>query len=116
MRCGASPARSTGCSPTCAASRCRPCCARPTGTRSGGSSSTRSLARQLRAALIDQDARRVARLLKRFRAGAGDRTGSRKLAAKAIRAYERRYKALSNAYADVQREQSRLDREFRENP
>ena len=79
-------------------------------------SSTRSLARRLRAALIDQDARRVARLLKRFRAGAGDRTGSRKLAAKAIRAYERRYKALSNAYADVQREQSRLDREFRENP
>ena len=78
--------------------------------------STRSLARQLRDALIDQDARRVARLLERFRAGGGDRTGSRKLAAKAIRGYERRYKALSDAYADLQREQSRLDREFRENP
>ena len=75
---------------------------------------TRALAARLRAALVAQDAQRVARLLKRFRASAGDRRARRRLATRAIRGYERRYKALSDAYADVQREQSRLDRELRE--
>jgi exonuclease VII small subunit len=71
---------------------------------------TRSLAERLRRALIDQDAEEVARLLKRFRANAAERGGRRKLAAKGVRRYNRRYEALTEAYQDVQREQARLDK------
>jgi hypothetical protein len=75
---------------------------------------TRSLAGRLRAALLDHDAQRVARLLERFRANREDRRTRRKLAGRAIRQYERRYRALIDAYADVHREQARLDRALRE--
>lgn len=73
---------------------------------------TRSLAAQLRDALLDQDAERVALLLERFRAEKADRRARRLLARRAIRRYEHRYRALGDAYADVQREQGRLYREF----
>jgi hypothetical protein len=71
--------------------------------------STRSLARRLRRAVLDQDAERVARLLKRFRAHEGERGGRRRLAAKGVRRYNRRYEALTEAYQEVAREQARLD-------
>ena len=102
------------CWPACARSRCRPCCARPTRTRSAGSTTTRSLAERLRRAL-------VARTRRRWRgcSSASARTqragGRRKPARDAgVRGYKRRYRALSEAYADVQREQSRLDLELRD--
>ncbi len=75
--------------------------------------STRSLAEQLRRALLDQDAREVARLLKRFRANAAERGDRRRLAVRGIRRYNRRYEALIDAYQDVQREQARLDQDLR---
>jgi hypothetical protein len=72
--------------------------------------STRSLAVQLHDALVAQDAQGVARLLDRFRSAASDRRPRTKLAARALAAYNRRLQALNGAYADVQREQVRLDR------
>jgi hypothetical protein len=74
---------------------------------------TRSLAVRLRHALIDQDAQRVARLVKAFRANAAARAPRRTLQSRAIRRYEARYKALNDAYAAVLREQSRLDQSLR---
>jgi hypothetical protein len=71
---------------------------------------TRGLAERLRRALLDEDAPEVARLIKRFRANAAARGSRRKLAARAVRRYDERYKRLTEAYADVQREQARLDR------
>jgi exonuclease VII small subunit len=71
--------------------------------------STRALAERLRRALVDQDAEEVARLLKRFRAGAAEPGGRRRLAAKGVRRYNRRYRALTEAYQDLQREQAKLD-------
>lgn len=71
---------------------------------------TRSLAGRLRRALLDEDAAEVARLIERFRSNARDRGGRRKLAAAAVRRYDERYQQLTEAYADVQREQARLDR------
>lgn len=72
--------------------------------------SARDLARQLRQALGDQDSRRVARLLLRFRGL--NRPGSRgeTLAARAIRAYGRRYRELTAVAQDAQRERTRLER------
>jgi hypothetical protein len=75
--------------------------------------STRSLAVRLRRALQDQDAERVARLLKRFRSGASERRPRRKLARRALTQYERRYSQLNDAYADVYRELARLDKSLR---
>lgn len=72
--------------------------------------SARDLARQLRQALADQDGRRVARLLLRFRTV--DRAGRRgeALTARATRAYGRRYRALTTVVQDAQRERTRLER------
>jgi hypothetical protein len=71
--------------------------------------STRSLAERLRGALLDQDAEEVARLLDAFRERGADRGRRRRLAAKGIRRYNRRYEALTEAYQDIAREQGRLD-------
>jgi hypothetical protein len=73
---------------------------------------TRSLARDLRAALLDQDAEEVARLLKRFRANSAG-GARRKLADAALRHYTRRIRELDDAYAAVSREQQRLDEALR---
>lgn len=72
----------------------------------------RDLARQLRQALGDQDGRRVARLLLRFRKlnQAGRRGDA--LAARAIRAYGRRYRELTAVAQAAQRERTRLERSF----
>jgi HPt (histidine-containing phosphotransfer) domain-containing protein len=71
---------------------------------------TRSLALQLRSALLAQDAQDVARLLLRFRRNAASTGASRGQSARAIDAYDRRFHRLTRAYADVRREQVRLDR------
>jgi hypothetical protein len=76
-------------------------------------STTRSLALRLRAALLDQDAEEVARLLKRFRANSAGRGERRKLAGAAHRHYTRRIRELDEAYAAVSREQQRLDEALR---
>jgi hypothetical protein len=70
---------------------------------------TRSLALRLRSALLAQDAQDVAHLLLRFRSSAASTT-SRAESARAIDAYNRRFHTLTRAYADVRREQVRLDR------
>jgi hypothetical protein len=70
---------------------------------------TSSLARRLRTAVLARDSQEVARLLLRFRrsaAPAASGTGS----ARAIDHYNRRFRRLTRAYADVRREQARLDR------
>jgi hypothetical protein len=74
---------------------------------------TRSLADRLRAALEAQDAEEVARLLKRFRSSAGERRPRRRLSRRAIKQYNRRYSLLNDAYADVYRELSHLDKTLR---
>jgi hypothetical protein len=75
--------------------------------------STRALAGELRRALQDEDAEKIARLLRRFRATASDGGARRLLADRARARYVRRLKRLNDAYADVQREQLRLDRALR---
>ena len=74
---------------------------------------TRRLAGRLRRALHAQDAERVARLLKRFRRTTTGRGPSRLLADQALAQYTRRLQQLNDAYADVQREQLKLDRRLR---
>lgn len=74
---------------------------------------TRRLAGRLRRALIAQDAERVAVLLKRFRRTASDRRSPRLPADQALARYTRRLEQLNEAYADVQREQTKLDRGLR---
>jgi hypothetical protein len=71
---------------------------------------TRSLALRLRSALLAQDSQDVARLLLRFRENAAATGASRAGSARAIDAYDRRFHTLTRAYADVRREQVRLDR------
>lgn len=73
-------------------------------------SRTRRLSAKLRRALLDQDARALATALKRFRKGAPAPSG--RLARQAIKQYDRRYKQLNDAYADVTREQKRLQELF----
>lgn len=74
---------------------------------------TRSLAERLRAALLAHDAPGVARLLLRFRHTATATGPSSRAVARAIDAYNRRFHLLTRAYADVRREQARLDRSLR---
>ena len=71
---------------------------------------SRDLAEALAQALRQRDAERVARLLDRFRSSLSERKPRRKLAAQAIKQYNRRYRALSDAYTDLAREETRLDR------
>jgi hypothetical protein len=68
------------------------------------------LARRLRTALVEQDAERVTTLLLRFRGLNGRRSGERALVSRSIRAYNRRYRAISRIVQDAQRERSRLER------
>jgi hypothetical protein len=75
--------------------------------------STRALAGKLRRALEQQDAERVARLLKRFRRIGSARGVRRLLADRALARYSRLLQQLDAAYASVQREQLRLDRSLR---
>jgi hypothetical protein len=75
--------------------------------------STRALVGKLRRALRDEDAEKLARLLKRFRATASDSGARRLLARQALARYGRRLEQLNDAYADVQRVQLRLDRALR---
>ena len=70
---------------------------------------TRRLAARLRRALLDQDAERVAVLLTRFRDSAEERRPSGLLDDQARAGYARRLQELEDRYADVQREQRRLE-------
>ena len=74
---------------------------------------TRTLARSLRRALGDKDARRVARLLKRFRSGVSERPAPRLAANQARAAYTRSLQRLNDAYAEILREQAELARSLR---
>jgi hypothetical protein len=73
---------------------------------------TRDTAEKLRQALADQDSERVAALLKRFRRSGSPDSGAADLASQALDSYDRLYKQLNDAYADVQREQTRLEKEL----
>jgi hypothetical protein len=73
---------------------------------------TRDLSSRLRAALEDADAQLVAKLIERFRSIGSEDDGGTRLARQALRQYDRRYKQLNDAYADVQREQTRLQEEL----
>lgn len=73
-------------------------------------SRTRRLATELEAALRAQDAEDVARLLKAFRTRGKPSRARKLLARQAIRGYNRRYKQLSDAYADVSRAHAELER------
>ena len=70
---------------------------------------TRDLARRLEQALRDQAARRVALLVEEFRENGGVPSTNKRLARRAIARYNRRYRALSEAYQDLFRENARLD-------
>jgi hypothetical protein len=72
--------------------------------------STEVIAPAVRA--LGGDAERVARLLKRFRAGAAERRPRRLSAEQALAAYARRLEQLNDAYADIQREQVALGRKL----
>ena len=71
---------------------------------------TRRLALRLRGAIAKRDAPRVARLLIRFRKLAGAGGEGRSVAARAVRAYQRRYAAIGAAEGALRREQARLAR------
>ena len=75
---------------------------------------TRRLAGELWRGLEREDAEQVARVLKRFRAASSDDGGRRRLSAEGLAAYSRMLKQLREDYADVRREQLRLDRSLRE--
>jgi hypothetical protein len=70
---------------------------------------TRSLAARLDRALVDEDAKAVARLLGAFRRSVTLPARRRRLADQAITRYADRYRELSDMYADVRREEVRLD-------
>ena len=74
--------------------------------------SARLLAKRLRAAIEDQDAKRVARLLVQFRKLNSRRDRERRLTARAIRAYTRRYRAITTVVQDAQRERLRLEQRY----
>jgi hypothetical protein len=73
---------------------------------------TYELARELRSALEAQDEKRVAKLLVRFREQASARRPRRDPSRQAIVGYRQRYRELGHAYADLAREQARLEREL----
>jgi hypothetical protein len=74
--------------------------------------SARLLAKRLRAAIEAQDAKRVARLLVEFRQLNARRDRERRLTARAIRGYTRRYRAITTVVQDAQRERLRLERKY----
>jgi hypothetical protein len=69
-----------------------------------------SLARRLRAAVRERDAKRVARLLVRFRKLTTGRSGTEAISARAVAAYTRRRQAIGHRVAAMNRELARLDR------
>lgn len=71
---------------------------------------TQDLARDLEGALRRQEAKKVARLLGAFRRNARTRQSRRGLARQALKQYTRRYRQLTDAYADLSRTQAELDR------
>ena len=73
---------------------------------------TRELADELRGALEAQDEKRVAKLLVRFRDQANARRPRRGPSRQAIVGHRQRYRDLNHAYADLAREQARLEREL----
>jgi hypothetical protein len=73
---------------------------------------TRSYTGRLRKALLARDAKAVARLLQRFRRRPAASGSRKRLARKAIAAYNRRYQRLNDRYSDVRREEARLDQAF----
>ena len=78
----------------------------------GRLTSARTLAVRLRAAIEAQDAQRVARLLVQFRKLDANRARERRLTARAIRGYTRRYRAITTITQDAQRERLRLERKY----
>ncbi len=78
----------------------------------GRLTSARTLAVRLRAAIEAQDAQRVARLLMQFRKLDANRARERRLTARAIRGYTRRYRAITTVTQDAQRERLRLERKY----
>jgi hypothetical protein len=72
---------------------------------------TRNLSAKLLRALVAQDSGGLARALSRFR-DSNTREPNTDLARQAIRQYDRRYKQLNEAYAEVQREQTRLEKDL----
>jgi hypothetical protein len=71
---------------------------------------THELANELRGALEAQDEKRVAKLLVPFRDQAKARRPRRGPSRQAIVGYRQRYRELGHAYADLAREQARLER------
>jgi hypothetical protein len=69
------------------------------------------LARQLRAASRARDARRVARLVLRFRK-VSQRSGRAGLTRRAVREYNERYNAIGEATGAMRREQQRLEQQL----
>lgn len=74
--------------------------------------SARLLAKRLRAAIGAQNAQRVASLLVQFRRLNARRDRERRLTAQAIRSYMRRYRTVTKAVQDAQRERLRLERKY----
>ena len=74
--------------------------------------SARLLAKRLRAAIQAQDAKRVASLLVQFRRLNARRDRERRLTARAIRSYLRRYREITTVVQDAQRERLRLERKY----
>ena len=72
--------------------------------------SARSLALRLRTAIGDNDSKRVARLLLRFRKLEDGAATQQAAAARALQAYQGRYRAITLAQAGVRREVARLER------
>ena len=70
---------------------------------------TSALATKLERALQHRDAKLIAKLLVRFRRSLTKRHSRKALAAQAIAEYNRRYRFLSDAYADVSREETSDD-------
>lgn len=70
---------------------------------------TQELSQELEVALRAQKSKDVARLLQEFRSGSRTRRTRRTLARQALNQYNRRYRQLSDAYADLNREQAELD-------
>jgi hypothetical protein len=73
---------------------------------------TYELAHELRGALEAQDEKRVAKLLVRFRDQANVPRPRQGPSPQAIVGYRQRYRELNHAYADLAREQARLEREL----
>jgi hypothetical protein len=75
--------------------------------------STASLGKRLRTAIVKKDAKTVARLLLRFR-NVGTQNDAQGLAARAVRAYGRRYDFVGRVQSALQHERLRLDKALKQ--